>query len=196
MDDHNHQLISLDSEYNVRVWDVRRFVTVQVIATVDKDPVSLIMHDATQHTLLLAHTHPDAHPSIFAHLNAVARGKDGKKVAATPKEAEAPRRDRSLLGAITSTTLALALAVDEGSTVRSWHCADGQPCFRFQLEKAQTESSTGDEDDASETASAVSFDHSGRRLLVGRQDGKVRVYNFSSGQVTPTQRAPPTLSTI
>ena len=33
------------------------------------------------------------------------------------------------LGAITSSTLTLALAVDEGSTVRSWHCADGQPCF-------------------------------------------------------------------
>ena len=25
MDDHNHQLISLDTEYNVRVWDVRRY---------------------------------------------------------------------------------------------------------------------------------------------------------------------------
>ena len=36
--------------------------------------------------------------------------------------------------------------------------------------------------DGNEQPTAVAFDHSGRRLLVGRQDGSVRVYNFSSGQ--------------
>merc|ERR1712093_470260 len=40
----------------------------------------------------------------------------------------------------------------------------------------------GDSNGVGEAASAVAFDHSWRRLLVGWQDGKVRVYNFSSGQ--------------
>ena len=39
----------------------------------------------------------------------------------------------SLLGAIASPALGLTLSVDDEMSVRSWHCADGQPCFQFQL---------------------------------------------------------------
>ena len=184
MDDANHQLISLDSESNVRVWDVRRFITVQVIPPLERSPVSILMHDPRMHTLLLAHNSLAAHPSIFAHL----RKAGGSESAAAPSAddsgpASPPgRRERSLLGAIASSTLSLVLAVDEGATVRSWQCADGTNCFRFQLEKAPMTSAASAETAAGEGASAVAFDHSGRRLLVGRQDGRVRVYNFSSGQ--------------
>ena len=56
--------------------------------------------------------------------------------------------------------------------VRSFHCADGDHCHRFQLADSASAATGG----GSDAASCVSFDHSGRRLLVGRRDGKVRLY--------------------
>ena len=130
MDDRNHQLISLDSESNVRVWDVRRFMTVQVIAPQENCPVSILLHDPLQQTLLLANTSVVSYPSSNAPVSSTAAGEKAER---SGREAE--RRERSLLGAIASSTLALALSIDEASAVRSFHCADGELCFRFQLEE-------------------------------------------------------------
>ena len=187
-DDRNHQLISLDSESNVRVWDVRRFVTVQCITPLERQPVTIMLHDPAYQTLLLAHTYPSSHPSIFARVKAAVTG--GTSPAPPTAIAPPPETRRNLIGAIASPTLSLALAIDDGATVRSWQCADGASCFRFQLEKPPA-GPADERGGAGEEASAVGFDHSGRRLLVGRQDGKVRVYNFSSGVCLAECMPPP-----
>ena len=120
---------------------------------------------------------------------------------APPAAAQNGRKRAALLGAIASPALELTLAVDEEMRVRSWHCADGAPCFQFQLRdrgiitSAAASGGGAGGGDASgggagggsgggsggDMVSAISFDFSGRRLLVGRRDGVVRVYNYSSG---------------
>lgn len=191
-DEANHQLISLDVEGNVRVWDVRRLACVQILEAIEGEPVSLMMHDPLQQSLILAHTFPSSNPSIFVNHKSAkgARGEGASGGSSSPRP-----RDQTLLGAVASPALSLVLSVDEGSNVRSWHCADGSACFRFQLrdrEAMAAPQGRGEQGSGGEQASAVAFDHSGRRLLVGRQDGKVRVYNFSSGQCLAECLPPPT----
>ena len=65
-DEAHHQLLSLDVEGNVRVWDVRRLVCVQVLEATEGLPVSLMVHDPRTQALVLAHTYPRAHPSMDA----------------------------------------------------------------------------------------------------------------------------------
>ena len=180
IDDEHHQLISVDTDACVRIWCVRRFVSVQVIDSPHGAPVTALLYDATLRTLLIAHTAPSAFISIDA--------KPAGNAAPRPPSPRPPSpggggggsdRQRGLLSVVSSANLAIALAVDDISTVRSFHCADGDVCHRFQLmDTTAAASGVG-----GDTASCVAFDHSGRRLLVGQRNGRVKILNFSSGAV-------------
>ena len=188
MDEVNHQLISCDTDSCVRIWDVKRFVTVQVVDVPGNSPITCLTHDPVNHALLIAHTHPLAYPSLFAQLRKAAAKAAVAPLSPTPDDqadggGRGGPRDKGLVGAISTEALAVGLAVEESLTVRSYHCADGGSCFRFALEDEQASSGASGMQAGSDAPSAIAFDHSGRRLLVGQRDGKVKVYNFSSGQV-------------
>jgi WD40 repeat protein len=192
IDDEHHQLISVDTDACVRIWCVRRFVSVQVIDSPHGAPVTALLYDATLRTLLIAHTAPSAFVSIDA--------KPAGNAAPRPPSPRPPSpgggggggdKQRMLLSAVSSASLAIALAVDDISTVRSFPCADGDVCHRFQLMDT-TAAASGVGGDA---ASCIAFDHSGRRLLVGQRNGRVKILNFSSGAVLgecepPTESIP------
>ena len=65
------------------------------------------------------------------------------------------------------------------------HTVAGAPSFRFSATRAAEQSKAGASlKVAHPKVTALAFDASGRRLLTGAQDGLVRVWNFSSGQVS------------
>lgn len=185
IDDEHHQLISVDTDACVRIWCVRRFVSVQVIDSPHGAPVTALLYDATLRTLLIAHTAPSAFVSIDAKPAGTAAPRPPSPRPPSPRPPSPGGRggggdkQRMLLSAVSSASLAIALAVDDISTVRSFHCADGDVCHRFQLmDTTAAASSVG-----GDAASCIAFDHSGRRLLVGQRNGRVKILNFSSGAV-------------
>jgi WD40 repeat protein len=185
IDDEHHQLISVDTDACVRIWCVRRFVSVQVIDSPHGAPVTALLYDATLRTLLIAHTAPSAFVSIDAKPAGTAAPRPPSPRPPSPRPPSpgggggGGDKQRMLLSAVSSASLAIALAVDDISTVRSFHCADGDVCHRFQLMDT-TAAASGVGGDA---ASCIAFDHSGRRLLVGQRNGRVKILNFSSGAV-------------
>eukprot|EP00966_Prymnesium_polylepis_P148550 3431626-Prymnesium_polylepis.1 len=172
LDEGNHQLISRSVDEVVRVWDVRTHRCVQVIDPGKGTSAAVLVHDPLNQCLLTADRAPVAHQSIFAKSDAHA---DPSDPAAEAAEESTPPDSSSLVGAICNSNFNLLLSVDEDSTVNTWHLGTGDVCFRFN---AREEKIGGD---AAKTT-AIAFDDSGRRLLTGAQDGRVRVFNFSSGQ--------------
>ncbi|CAM9490662.1 unnamed protein product, partial [Chrysoparadoxa australica] len=63
------------------------------------------------------------------------------------------------------------VSADAAGTICVWSIDSGQMAFRF----------TGAHGDSK--ISAMCFDGSGRRLLTGANDGSMKIWNFSNGQL-------------
>jgi len=171
IDESHHQLISRSVDQVVRVWDVRTHQCVQVIDPGKGQGAAVLVHDAINQCLLTADRAPIVHTSIFAK-----KARDREVMSSEPEgmEDSTPLSGAALVGSICNTNLNLLLTVDEHSTVRTWHLTTGEPCFRFNARSKHV-------GDAELKTTAISLDDSGRRLLTGAQDGRVRVFNFSRG---------------
>lgn len=134
----------------------------------------MLLHDPINQCLLTADKAPVAHFSIFAK-------KEGEAEGLEPSRSSRGK----LVGSVCNPNLNLLLAVDEHSNVTTWGLAHGNAAFQFNArvdggEREGRRAGEGHEAEGGRTT-AVAFDESGRRLLTGTADGRVRIFNFSTG---------------
>ena len=180
------QLISRAVDHSVRIWDIRSNKCTQVLhAGSSAGGVSAILFDGELGCIVVGERKLAKHRSVFAsqpsNTDTTAEHGTGR----TPDDSEVDQADvrtQDLVGAVFSQKFDVALAVDEMFTIQTWSLDSGEPNFRFNAERDAGMSHSAD----TPRFSAIGFDASGRRLLTGSQDARVRVWNFSSGQLLLT----------
>jgi len=148
------QLISLDAEQLIKVWDVRTMECIQSISAFKND-VSLnafaIGFDQQKGCLVIGDYGAIKWPVA---MNPVTNGTS---------------HDAPISALVYNEAFSLVISCDDSSTVRVWDIATGKATYFFT------------EAHGSSKINAVSLDNDGRRLVTGAQDGTVKVWNFSTG---------------
>lgn len=148
------QLISLDAEQVIKVWDVRTMACIQSIAAF-KNEVSLnafsIAFDDQSGCLVVGDYGCIKWPVA---MNPVASGTS---------------HDSPISAMVYNEAFSIVISCDESSTVRVWDITTGKPTYFFA------------EAHGTAKINAAALDNLGRRLVTGAQDGTVKVWNFSTG---------------
>lgn len=164
------------------MWDINSNHCVQIFeGGSGASEASAMLHDRQARTIVVGQRKLARHRSIFT---------EEPPAAGTPSGSPTGRGaavTQNLVGAGCNGKFNLVLAVDEAFTVHTWELDTGAAGFRFNAERdSRTHHSA-----STPRFTAVGFDDSGRRLLTGSQDGRVRVWNFANGQILLTCLPPP-----
>eukprot|EP00741_Cyanophora_paradoxa_P004058 tig00000760_g3942.t1 len=155
MDEHDFEVITLDVDNVVKVWDMRTWKCVQTIddGLYEADQrISTILYDDASGSLVTAYRMLTVWPSTLP-------GKTRTKNRS---------HEDAVVACLFNPTFNLVITMDQAE-VRVWNLPHGDPAFSF--------------DCPSEDITAGTLDIDQRRLITGHASGAVRVYNFSTGEL-------------
>lgn len=159
----SEQLITLGADSEVRVWELITFTCTQVIPVLGSEVLAgcgAILFNAHHQCLVsgarqLTLWQPRRFFVPLDVIRATSLAPKGHKVA--------------VVAVLYCTLYHLVLSADESSVVSVWDVHSGRALFRFEHAEAKL--------------TAMALDNTGRRLVTGADDGAVRLYNFSSGEL-------------
>lgn len=162
-DEANERLITLASDCEIRVWELATFSCAQAISPLGRPALSqcaAICYNAQHQCLVtgareLTLWQPRKFVIPLDVIRATALGPHGHKV--------------PLVAVLHSELYQLAVTADESSIVSVWSVHTGRQLFRFEHKEARL--------------TCMAFDCTLRRLVTGADDGAVRMFNFSSGEL-------------
>ena len=152
------QLISIDANKAIMIWDVREMCSIQRLEGVkmhQEFPIGRMIYDHVKQGIVTCARKP-----LFWHI-------EERKV---PSGHTTP-----ISAAVYNPQFQTLVSADESAVVRVWNLNTGQAIIRFPNTHL-------DADAHPVKVTSVTFDGSGRRLITGAHDGSIKLWNFSTGQ--------------
>ncbi|EFJ22347.1 hypothetical protein SELMODRAFT_416582 [Selaginella moellendorffii] len=149
----DNQIVSVATDSIIKIWDMRSNRCMQTV--VDK-------------TLDKSGEPPIISRLLYDKRRSVLLG-GGTSLQAWRKRLASETRSGKICGSGFSSTFRQLIVAEIESLVTIWNIDDGHHTFSFS-------------DGKSTKMSAMTVDASGRRLLIGGQDGTLRMWNFNNGQ--------------
>jgi WD40 repeat protein len=163
------RLVTLGADGELRIWELAGCTCAQVISPSAQDALrgagALCYNAAHECIATGAHAltiwQPRKHTMPLDVFRATSLGPRGHK--------------HPLVAIVHSPLFNLVLSADEAAVICLWELASGALLFRF-------------EHAGGARLGCMAFDSTGRRLLTGAEDGCVRLYGFSSGELLRSHR--------
>ena len=171
-DSHSLSLLSLGVDGELRVWDMNSYACLQTMRAQNVlDRISSIAYNAHQHSLVTT----TRRLALWQHPRKTATDAVLNATLLAPQGHQHP-----LVAVLYSYHFYLVVTGDESGSVCVWDVRSGAQVFRFEHGSRLT---------------AMELDHTGRKLITGGVDGRVILWNFSSGEplkTVSTEAAPTT----